>query len=420
MNRQLLGRFGALLTGTSAAQVLPIVTAPVIARNYDMAEFGVFGFFLASLAIVTTIANLKYDTAILAVRSKREVRAILGLGLTINLLIGALISLAITLAVMFSILPWLNPSPAIIVILPISFILAGGLQALCTTALRGEYFAAVARSRFIAAATSAALSLIAALMHPTSEALMLSSVSGQLAGIASLLATKKLRENVSLDLRLARMWLVARKYWRFAVFTSPADMLNALAFNLPALLLGVLYGTAATGAFVLAQRVVGTPLMLIGSAFSDLYRQKIGQRSTSNTPYWDVTIRVLVPLVMIGFLTLMAVLIFGDAAIRIFLGVQWNLVAEILQIMIIVYVVRFIASPLTYTYYLAEKHSEDLALQFCSAIAGLAFYVIAQSHSWTLSQYLTTIAGSLSFIYLIYGARSLMLAKASETSAPRR
>lgn len=410
MSQLVIRRFGTLLSGTLVAQVLPVITAPLIARNYDTEEFGVFGIFIAATAILATLGNLKYDTAILAASSQREVGLILSFCFVINMVIGVVIAVAVSAFIYSPWLDWFGPPIVLVFLVPLSFILSSGLQALSTVALQRELFAEVARCRIFGAATMAALSVIAALAYPTAMALVLASISGQLAGIASLIRTKKFREATDLDFGSIKMVQVARRYWRFALFTSPADLLNAFASNLPSLFLGAIYGPAATGAYVLTQRIVGTPLMLIGSAFSDLYRQTIGRLATNNEPYWTPTIRTIVPLLFLGICALIFVVLFGSSLAVAFLGRQWNMVGEIVQILIFFYVVRFVASPITYMYYIKERHSEDLALQLISVFCGAFICFYAQHNSWPMLKYITFLSGYLSSIYVFYGFRSLVMA----------
>ncbi|MFN5127608.1 MAG: oligosaccharide flippase family protein [Sphingomonadaceae bacterium] len=409
MSQLVVRRFGTLLSGTLVAQMLPVLTAPLIARNYDTGEFGVFGIFIAATAILATLGNLKYDTAILAASSQREVGIILSFCFVINIVIGVLI----VAAAAFIYSRWLDlfgPPLVLVFLVPLSFVLSSGLQALSTVALQRELFTEVARSRMFGATTMAALSVIAALTYPTAAALVLASIGGQLAGIASFVRTKQFREATDLDFGRIKMVQVARRYWRFALFTSPADLLNAFASNLPSLFLGAIYGPAATGAYVLTQRIVGTPLMLIGSAFSDLYRQKIGRLATINEPYWTPTIRTIVPLLLLGMCALIFVVLFGYSLAVAFLGGQWIMVGEMVQILIFFYVVRFVASPITYMYYIKDRHSEDLALQLISVFCGALICFFAQYNSWSMLRYITFLSSYLSSIYILYGFRSMMMA----------
>jgi O-antigen/teichoic acid export membrane protein len=420
VSRALFRRFLVLLTGTTAAQLLPVVTAPVIARHYETSEFGVFGIFIAASAICSTLANLKYDNVILATRSRSLTQAVLGLSLLINLTIGALIAFGIAGVKSMGLL---GDSPVIgdlLVFLPLSLLLAGGLQAMSNVALQQEQFSALARSRITAATVTAAASLVCALLHPTAQGLILASLTGQLLG-AALLAWLCLQAGAPrLSWRPRRWRAVALKHWRFALFTSPADLLNASASNLPALFLGALFGTTATGAYVLSQRLLGTPLMLIGSAFSDLYRQRIGQRVAEGRPYWDASLRMLAVLAAIGLLVLASVLTIGRHAAVAFLGDHWRLVGDFADVMVSVYVMRFVVSPLTFSFYLAKRHIEDLMLQAVCALAVCAIYVIAKHSQWSMMQYLMVLSAALTIMYLIYGVRSMQFSRKSREPAPTR
>lgn len=410
MNKMILRRFLVLLSGTTAAQLLPLLTAPIIARSYDVSEFGVFGLFVATSAICATVANFKYENAILATRSITATNAILGLSIAINCGIGLVIAICLLIGVLAG---WEGPTQAwleISLFLPLSVMLAGLQQAISNVALQNEHFSSVARGRFTAAFLTAALSVLAALVHPTAGALIAASLIGQGAGLILMASTCLGSGRTMPSFRKVRMRAMAYRHWRFALYTSPADLLNALSSNLPALFLGALYGTAATGAYVLAQRLIGTPLMLIGSAFSDLYRQQVGRHVAEERPYWQISLRTIAAMAPIGAGVLVLVLMFGRDGTTLFLGESWDLAGTICILMIWVYVLRFIVSPLTFSFYLANRHIEDLFLQaLCTVAVGFAYLASKQFH-WTIEGYVTALAWILSIMYLTYGARALQFA----------
>lgn len=417
MKGDLLRRVLTLLSGTAAAQLLPVLTAPIIARQFATAEFGIFGLFVATSAICATVANFKYENAILSARSRAAVRANLGLSILINLALGLVIALAAAIAISCGWLAAIAAPTYLALFLPVSLMLAGLTQSMSNVALRAERFKAVAHSRWASAAVAASFSLLAAFTQPTATALIAASIAGQLTAAGLLLRTSWSGLGITPDFRRPRVSAVARRNWRFAIFTSPADFLNSLASNLPALFLGALYGTAATGAYVLAQRIVGTPLMLIGSAFSDLYRQMVGQYAALQRPYWTVTLRMLGMLVPIGVPVLVVVLAIGKSAITAFLGSHWSLVGDICDIMIFVYVVRFVVSPLTFSFYLAHRHVEDLVLQSASAAAVWTVFLAARTHQWPLERSVGGLAIALTIVYLVYGVRCLQFSRASLKTA---
>ncbi|HEV6966458.1 lipopolysaccharide biosynthesis protein [Roseateles sp.] len=416
MSQSMARRFLVLFTGTAAAQLLPVISAPLIARQYDTAEFGVFGIYIAASTICATVCNLKYDNVVLTTTSRSLTASIFGLSIIVNVLIGILIACAIVLGRATGLTRQTTDGYGFALFLPLSLLLAGLLQILSNVALQRENFAAVARSRIAIASITTASSMIAALSMPTARALIISSLLGQGVGVTLLswlsVRTGHLRPNFN----VRRLYAVASLHWRFALFTSPADLLNALASNLPALFLATLYGTTATGAYVLTQRLIGTPLMLIGSALADLYRQRVGQRAAVGRPYWDVSVRMLSILSTIGMLVLFVICLLGQDLATSFLGAQWKLVGDMAVIMVWVYVARFIVSPLTFSFYVARRHIEDLALQAISAITvGTIFWLAKQMHL-SLTASLLALSSVLLIMYLTYGIRAMQFSRQSQRS----
>jgi O-antigen/teichoic acid export membrane protein len=103
------GSFGAHvltpLSGTAAAQAIPLLLAPLITRLYEPEDFGVFALYAGVSTIVTGLATARYDLAI--VLPERDEDAI-------GLVLGALlVALALSAATALALLLTANvPMPA--------------------------------------------------------------------------------------------------------------------------------------------------------------------------------------------------------------------------------------------------------------------------------------------------------------------
>ena len=60
-NRNIL----TLMTGTTIAQAIPIAISPILTRIYTPEDFGIFAIFLAITLIIGSIANGRYELAIM-------------------------------------------------------------------------------------------------------------------------------------------------------------------------------------------------------------------------------------------------------------------------------------------------------------------------------------------------------------------
>ncbi len=63
-----------LLTGTTAAQIITILTAPLISRLFDPRAFGTLAIFVSLISIVGVIVCLRYEQAILLPERDEELQ----------------------------------------------------------------------------------------------------------------------------------------------------------------------------------------------------------------------------------------------------------------------------------------------------------------------------------------------------------
>ena len=63
-----------LLSGTVIAQLLALVTAPLISRLYSPTEIGVYTLFTSVVATVVAVAGLRYDLGIVLPKSHGNAR----------------------------------------------------------------------------------------------------------------------------------------------------------------------------------------------------------------------------------------------------------------------------------------------------------------------------------------------------------
>lgn len=412
---QSIGRkVSILLSGSVLAQALPVLAAPLLTRIYTPESFGQFGIFTAAATILAALANLKYDQAVLL--AKRQTTAV-------HLLVLCTASSAV-LALLLAAFAWLAPASwrqtagfgtdiFFVACLPVSFMLAASTQSLCSMLFRHELFSTVAKARVIQALTTTSLCLGLGMLSATGRVLILATLVGQSVGIITLVLMRPKNPSARVVVRGRLLLACIRRYRRFPMFTAPSDVLNALGANLPVLFIGSIYGVGAAGAFAMAQRVLGTPLMLVGSAFSDAYRQAAAKNSVNNESYWPVAYRTLRTLGLLAIVPAIVCILFADTLFPLIFGSKWALSGMTIQVLGFVYFLRFAVSPLSYNYYLAERHSEDLMLQCASFALTVAIFLYAQSHAVEFITALALYTAVYFSVYTIYGVRSMYFARMS-------
>jgi len=267
MSSSFIGSVGKLVSASIASQAILLAILPLVTRLYNPADFGVFAVFVAILALVLVASSLRYELAIPLPRSDGNAFALLLLALLLNAII-ALVSILI-------VLPWgryvanaLN-SPELVSILwllPFSILGAGTYRALRLWAVRHHDFNALASTSIMQAIANAVAQIGCGMAGLGGMGLALSHFFGQSAG-----AKRLTRGTASLfwgtgRRGIVRMRYMALRYNRFPKFDVAAALIDTLSMQLPNLLLAGLFSPLVAGHYLLAERILGTPLSLISQA----------------------------------------------------------------------------------------------------------------------------------------------------------
>ena len=73
-----------LMTGTTIAQAIPIAISPILTRIYTPEDFGILALFVAISTIFGSIANGRYELAIMLPKKDEDAINIFALGFIVN------------------------------------------------------------------------------------------------------------------------------------------------------------------------------------------------------------------------------------------------------------------------------------------------------------------------------------------------
>src|SRR3546814_3658320 len=159
---------------------------------------------------------------------------------------------------------------------------------------------------------------------------------------------------------LVDFWKQQRK---FPMFALPAATINTVSAQLPVLIVASRFGTEFAGYLAMSLRLIGAPVTLLGRSVLDVFKryasESFRQRGECRAEYLQ-TLRTLT-ILSVGFCA--AMLLFGETAFVLVLGEKWRMAGIIAMWMLPLYSLRFIASPLSYTFYIVDKQHVDLAWQ---------------------------------------------------------
>jgi O-antigen/teichoic acid export membrane protein len=266
---------GALVigSGTAIAQLITVITTPIITRLYNPADFGILGVYSAILTILVVIASLRYEFAIPLPKSSWKAANLLILCLVLILVIGVLLTISLFFIsdLLFSFLNYQSIAPYFWLII-IGFFGMGIYQALVYWAIRQRDYIRITRTKINQSFGGSLSKILLGIFYVGPIGLIIGYLVSNIAGIWTF--TRAIREKDSEHFKkisLPEIKEVAREYIEFPLYTVPGTLINAISLQIPIFILSFMYDIQVVGWYSLAYGVMMLPSVLIANSITQAF-----------------------------------------------------------------------------------------------------------------------------------------------------
>jgi O-antigen/teichoic acid export membrane protein len=177
----------------------------------------------------------------------------------------------------------------------------------------------------------------------------------------------------------ARIGKVARKYWEYPVIGLPTGMLDTLTLSLPLLFIVQYYGDAAGGNYSQVQRLAAAPLILCGSAISQVFYKHAGDVTRAGRSARPLMWKTVRGLALVGAAIILLIALVGEPAFRLFLGSGWRIDSHYLMLVLLPAVFRVCVAPITTIFPLARRYGLGALWQVMYAAATWSMLNVAST-----------------------------------------
>lgn len=353
-----------LMTGTTFAQALMILVAPILTRLYSPEDFGVFALYISILGILSVVSCWRYELAIVLPEKDEDAANLLVLSI---LICFGMAAITLFLVALFRVplanllgapdlAPWLW-------LLPLSLIAAGLFQAFNYWSTRRKQFKRLAARQITQSSVTVITQVgVGATVHPGPAGLIGGSIIGQL------MATGRLAWQIGRDdgnllrfhINRADAERMLIRYKEFPIYSSWSSILNTTAAMLPLLLLGYFFNPAVVGFYALAQKVLSMPMGVIGNSIAQVFYPRAME--ANRTGDLDrLVMRAFRVLISISLVPIILLIIVAPILFNVVFGGQWIIAGEYVQWLSIWFIFTFISSPLS-TIFMVKERQNDLML----------------------------------------------------------
>ncbi len=365
-----------VLTGTALAQAIPIAVLPLVARLVNPEALGQYLLWFGASNVLIVVSTARLDMAIFTAVSKQAVEDLLGLIICCSLLVAA-----VTVLIVRLVIPGFGLSMPDNAAFEFSFSLAmfslsAALnQGLLAVLIYQAKFRKLGMARILVASTVALLQLVTAYAGWGVAGLVYAQL---LMTSICVLATAKWSgmSLVHLLKRVSgpRLLETLKKNYRFPVFSMPGDLVNNVAAQLPLFVILARFGEESLAHFALTTRTLAGPVGLIAGSVVAVFKEQASRDFREQGNCVSAYRHTFKSLILLGIVPLVSLGLFGEHVFVLAFGGNWRSAGQYAQILAPMFYLKFIASPLSFTFYIAQRQTYDLYWQLCLlAVTSSAF-----------------------------------------------
>ncbi|HCY6688413.1 TPA: type 8 capsular polysaccharide synthesis protein Cap8K [Staphylococcus aureus] len=384
-----------MILSSGIAQVILIITTPIITRLYSPTEFGEFTIFSNIAMILIPIINARYDLLIVNTKNDRSANILSQISFLISLLI------LLILIPIFAISAWLYSNFILDFIFIIIMLFLVSLTNIFTNYLNKERkYKVLSLINVFRAGSMALLQIIFGLLALGSLGLIIGFSLSYIAGITLGYKTFKKHFNIVRDKEETKALFLENK--NQLVYSTPSILLNSLSFSVVVFFIGILYTNTEVGIYGMAIRVLGIPVTIISLGLSKIFMQQANDYYIEYGNFRNLLLKFSSILVIVSIILYVPLYLFSEELVNILLGHSWVDAITVIKIVIPLFVIRLIVSTISLSVIVLQKQQLELILQALFLIGTTATFVISKMLNLTFLNFVSINTIVLIVSYMIF------------------
>lgn len=402
-----------MTSGTAVAQIVPILTAPVLYRLFEKEWYGALGLYIAFASIVGVFSTMQYLQTVLLEKDDASAINALWLNRVINFSF-AIFTLFLLSIFNSAITDWID-NPILrkwIWLLPISIFFGGQNEIFRIWANRKKEYNLLTYNSIFMAILTPITTIVLGLVIKNEVGLFTGLIAGQvLPSLFLFVGLLKKYELGPSNVSLEKMKQIAIKNKNFPLYSLPTEFINQVTNQLPIFMLNSFLGPAAVGVYNLALRMLGLPIQFIGASIGAVFQQRATEDYHNTGSCRIIFLKSMKMLGAIAVIPTLVMIFFGPNLFAWFFGLKWRDAGEYAQILAIMFCGKLIASPLSYVFLIAKKQVEDFVLHVYMIVSNILIFYTMLKYKFSVDLVLFVFSINQTLIYVIYLLRSYGFSK---------
>ena len=405
-----------LTSGTAAAQLIIILSSPVITRLYSPSDMGILASFMAIAYMLGDIVTGTYNQAVILPENEADTKALVFLCIIVTITIGFLVSAVSFLfySPLIHILNLQNLPRFWVYSLGFTVIMIGFDNTLNRLSVRRKNFKALSKTAISQQIGVNGVKIGSAFINAGTNGLLFGTIAGYLIRVSHLLFMERNFFFNKKDIPgINQIKAIAVRYKNFPLVMSWSALLNGASVQLPIVLFAGLFSSDLAGYYSLTARILNLPVLIIGQSVSNVFIERASGLRNDPEELKRITLELYKKLLLTGTVIMSFVFFYGDVLFPFVFGNNWHTAGVYAKWISIWLIFMFTSTPLESLYIVLENQKELFAfnlLMFTSRIL-LIFIVFYAGFSDIYLIAILSLFGAL--IYILFNFRILYTIKVS-------
>ena len=205
--------------------------------------------------------------------------------------------------------------------------------------------------------------------------------------------------------------LAAKDNKRQLFYSTPALLVNNFSYSSINFFLKELFGAGVLGLYSISYRLLGLPLDVISGNISRVYLEKAAKDYSAEGSYTRCFLKTSLLLFVLMMPIMAALYIFAPWFCGWFFGDAYTEAGHYARLLIPLFAMRFVVSPLTVGSVISNKQNVDLYFQIIFIIVSVLVFIVVNSYNLPLKDYLLSFSISFASIYFVFYLYLLKITK---------
>jgi len=364
VKNKLLAAVATLMSATLIGQLVQVAFMPLLTRIYTTHDFGMLALFSSALSVLMVVSSARFELAIPLPFHDRSAIALARLSIVINFMASLLCLLVIgavshwVIKEDYGVYFWL---------LPLALLFAGSYKVFSYWAIRKNDYRRLGLTKLMQGGGTVVGQLFGSMLGAGALGLIIGVVLGYLSAFLSFRPAWLSRKIVKGFKGTGVSRRLIKKHRKLPIYDAPAAFLDSFSSQLPNLLLSILFSPAIGGIYMLADRVISTPVSLFSQSIAQVLLGNV-RDAVSNGRLSRVAKQLVIGLASLAFFPTILCFTFAEECFGILFGTEWADSGNYASWLVLGYLGQFIYSPLSVILLSTGGQSINLGIQIISLL----------------------------------------------------